>query len=83
MPFNEPVQLPQFHEFLMELTARLEKGRAAYGDATLNRPLPEIFQELREEFLDVVGWGYFGWRRLVLLEERLKRLEGEEREIMP
>ena len=78
MQTHEPVSLPHFDRFLAELTARLEEGRATYGDASFQRSLPEILQELREEFLDVVGWGYFGWRRLVLIEEKLKRLDTEK-----
>ena len=60
--------LPHFDTFLQELEVRLEKGRKEYGDATLDRPLAEIIDEMKQEFLDVVGWGYFGWLRLCELE---------------
>jgi hypothetical protein len=68
-------QLTTWPASAAEVRARLEQGRAAYGSATFERPLPEIADELGAELLDQAAYAFIGWVRLQRLRERLARLE--------
>jgi hypothetical protein len=56
--------------FMAELRARLEQGKATYGDRSFMRPPVELLGELEQEALDITGWGFVLWYRLRLLRQR-------------
>ena len=64
-------QHPMFADFAAAVTARLEKGREAYGDQSFSRPPGELVGEIKEELVDVCGWAFILWSRLHDLEQRL------------
>jgi hypothetical protein len=69
--------LVEFGVFAGDVLERLEKGRAAYGAATFERPLPEIADELGAELLDQAAYAFIAWVRLRKLRTRLAELEAE------
>lgn len=42
--------------FLDEVRQRLDKGRDEYGDSWEDRPIRELFREVREEAADIPAW---------------------------
>jgi hypothetical protein len=64
-------QHPMFADFAAAVTARLEKGREAYGDQSFSRPPGELVGEIKEELVDVCGSAFVLWCRLRDLEQRL------------
>lgn len=60
-------------EFIDGLRKRIWKGAEEYGDASVDRPADELFQELEEEALDISGWGFILWTKIHRL--RVKRRE--------
>lgn len=63
--------LASFDAFVAAVRARLEAGRAQYGDRSFERPPAELLGEIGQEALDLAGWGF-------VLFERLRRLEARE-----
>ncbi|MEI9940513.1 MAG: hypothetical protein WDO69_25135 [Pseudomonadota bacterium] len=61
--------LTRFDSFVGEVRARLEAGRAAYGDRSFTRPPAELLGELQQEALDLAGWGFVLWCRLESLRK--------------
>jgi hypothetical protein len=53
-----------------EVRARLEAGRATYGDRSFERSPSELLRELEQEALDLAGWGFVLWHRVRALRER-------------
>lgn len=58
--------------FLDQVAARLEVGRAEYGDRSFRRPPLETDGEILDEILDIAGWAFVKW---VQMSERLARVE--------
>ena len=56
---------PQFEEVMQE---RLQRGHEEYGDGSFNLSPIELMGEIREELLDIVGWGFLLWVRLTELQ---------------
>ena len=54
--------------FVADVRARLERGRATYGDRSFARDPAELLHEIDEELLDVCGWSF-------ILRERLRGIE--------
>lgn len=48
----------KFPEFIRQVEDRLRKGAAQYGDASFSRTPSELLCELRQECLDLAGWGF-------------------------
>ncbi len=53
--------LARFAEFARAVNARLEAGRASYGDASFSRHPAVLCGEVEQELLDVCGWAYVLW----------------------
>lgn len=53
-----------FGEIAAQSRARIEKGRAEYGDESFERAPRELEIEILEEAVDIVGWIYVLWRSL-------------------
>ncbi|MCC6994800.1 MAG: hypothetical protein IT370_09345 [Deltaproteobacteria bacterium] len=64
--------LHRFPEFARAVSARLEAGRASYGDKSFSRHPAVLCGEIEQELLDVMGWGYILWRRMRELREALE-----------
>jgi hypothetical protein len=58
--------------FVEAVRARLEAGRAEYGDESFERPPTELVSELEQEALDLAGWGFVLFVRLRKLQELAK-----------
>ena len=56
---------PQFEEVMKE---RLQRGHEEYGDNSFDLSPIELMGEIREELLDIVGWGFLLWVRLTELQ---------------
>src|SRR5689334_8529527 len=50
--------------FAQRVRARLEAGRAAYGDASFRAAPDTLLGELSQEALDLAGWGFVLWKRI-------------------
>lgn len=68
----------EWEAFAAALRARLEAGAVAYGDHSFARDPSSLLAELRQEALDLAGWGYVLFVRLSRLEA-LARGRGPDR----
>jgi hypothetical protein len=50
--------------FTAAVAARLEQGRAVYGDRSFAREPAALAGEIAEELLDVCAWSFILWTRL-------------------
>jgi hypothetical protein len=57
--------------FAEAVRARLEAGRAAYGDRSFSREPAELLGELEQEVLDLAGWGFVLFQRLEAMRAAL------------
>jgi len=60
-----------FADFIGEVRARLEKGRETYGDRSFSAEPSALLEELRQETLDLAGWGFILWTRLKAMADAL------------
>ena len=67
----EKDNLARFTEFARAVNARLEAGRASYGDASFSRHPAVLCGEVEQELLDVCGWAYVLWVRMRALRDAL------------
>ena len=64
--------LARFAEFARAVNARLEAGRASYGDVSFSRHPAVLCGEVEQELLDVCGWAYVLWVRMRALRDALE-----------
>jgi hypothetical protein len=64
-----PDPLAAFGDFAAAVRARLEQGRAAYGDRSFSADPDELLAELQQEALDLAGWGHVLYRRMEAMRE--------------
>jgi hypothetical protein len=57
--------------FVAAVRARLEVGAREYGDASLGLAPAELLGEIKQEVLDVMGWGFLLWLKLLSIERKL------------
>lgn len=57
--------------FAQAVRARLEAGRAAYGDRSFSADPAALLAELQQEALDLAGWGYVLFQRLEAMQAAL------------
>lgn len=69
--------LDDWPAFVAEVSARLETGRAAYGDRSFAADPSALVAELEQEALDLAGWGYVLWCRLRVMREVAVALDAE------
>ncbi len=55
--------------------AKLDKGAADYGDASLDADSGKLLDEIEAELLDVNGWSFLLWSRIQSLRVKLKAIE--------
>jgi len=72
-----PDPMDTFPAFMEQVRARMEKGAAAYGDASFSRPPEELSREIAEELLDVCGWSFILWTRIETLRHRTAAIEAD------
>lgn len=63
---EDPLEL--FDTFAARVKERLQKGREEYGDRSFSKEPSELFGEINEELLDVMGWTFVLWLRLARIE---------------
>lgn len=56
--------LSSWPSFMDGVSARLEAGRAAYGDRSFTLPPERLTVEVEEELLDVAAWSFILWTRV-------------------
>lgn len=61
--------------FLAMARERFDAGRQEYGDASFDRPIPELVREIQEECVDQAVWGFISFARLENIEEIVAELE--------
>lgn len=71
-PISDEAIARKFQSFTERIKARLEMGRATYGDASFELPPAALVEEIRQEVLDVAGWAFVMYCRLQALEDRVK-----------
>jgi hypothetical protein len=63
-----------FIPFVNRLDAKMKQGFKDYGDGSFKRPPVELIDEIEQEALDIVGWGYILWCRLEDLKKECEKL---------
>lgn len=58
--------------FFTQLLGRLSKGEHKHGDRSFERSPVEILGEMRDEALDLAGWGYILWKRIQFSIDQLR-----------
>jgi hypothetical protein len=71
--------LSTFSAFVEAVAERLAKGEQQYGNASFDRPIPELLDELQQEALDLAGWGFILWARLQTLQSKVSAPPDSER----
>jgi len=74
-PVSDTAIQTQWPVFAKTVRHRLEVGARAYGDASFRLPADRLAEEIDQELLDVMGWGFILWRRVQVLMEELRELE--------
>lgn len=69
------IALTHFEEFASRVRQRLESGKRVYGDASFEKPLVVLIEEIRQEVLDQAGWAFIAYERLTELEKKILMLE--------
>lgn len=57
--------------FLNLVMDRLEKGGAAYGEASFERPTQDLLGEIVEELADVAGWAFILCSKIFDLQRKI------------
>lgn len=60
-----------FQDFIDELERKLIRGHNEYGDASFDSAPQATLKELREEAIDLAGWGLILYAKLKDLEKKL------------
>lgn len=58
--------------------ARLDQGRAEYGNRSFCRPAVALIDEVQQELEDVQNWGAILWCRLEHIKETLREARTDE-----
>ena len=66
-----------FPKFIKELDEKLLNGYKEYGDGSFTLSPKRLTAELKEEALDICGWGFILWVRLDELEKNAKKIQEE------
>lgn len=72
--------LTPFSRFTRDLYSRLKKGQEEYGDESYGKHPLDLIREIKEEALDIAGWGYLLYQRLERLEHKVSAVHTEEYE---
>jgi len=64
----------KFVPFVNALNEKMKKGFEEYGDGSFKRPPIELLDEIEQEAMDIVGWGYILWCRLEELKKECEKL---------
>lgn len=70
-------ELTQLSRFQRDVATRMRKGQEEYGDRSFRSSPLALIEELKEEVLDIAGWGYVLWKRLDDFERRCAELDWE------
>ena len=57
---------------------RLIMGAKSYGDVSFRRGPIELIDEVDQEVLDIIGWGFILHHRLMRIKKATKRLTNDE-----
>jgi hypothetical protein len=74
-------KLNDFPEYASRVLLRLEEGARTYGDKSFEHSSSRLVNEIEQELLDVLGWGYVLWTRMRKLRGELVSLEEVRKEL--
>lgn len=66
----------RWSQFAANVVARLDAGKAVYGDRSFERRPEELSGEIEEELLDVCAWSFILWCRVLTLRQVLEARDG-------
>jgi hypothetical protein len=58
--------------YMAQVESRLRAGARRYGDTSFARESEDLLAEVRNELLDISGWGFILWCKLQRLEEAIR-----------
>lgn len=64
----------EFNEMVARVMERMEQAERHYGNRSLHSPTGDLLRELEEETLDIMGWGFYVWRRVKELQAKFERI---------
>jgi hypothetical protein len=73
-PDRKPAWGERWPEFVSHLEERLADGDRQYGGWSFGKPHTLLVADLTEELLDIVGWGYILYCRLMDLSKEVDDL---------
>jgi len=62
-----------YADFLRRLRIKLEHGARRYGEASFDRPVLELLDELEAEALDLAGWGFVLFVKIERLRAKVRK----------
>jgi len=71
-------KLNDFPEYASRVLLRLEEGSRTYGDKSFDHSSSRLIDEIEQELLDVLGWGYVLWTRMRKLRAALDMTESAD-----
>ncbi len=74
--------LASFPAFTDAVRARLEAGRAVYGDRSFTRDPDHLLEELAQEALDLAGWGFVLFERIRKQRDALQPAAAHRRALL-
>ena len=60
-------------EFINSVNARLQQGAKEYGDKSFLQSPEHLLKELEEETLDIAGWSFIMWCRLINMRAKVEK----------
>ena len=67
----DPMWRTYWPEFERIMKKRLDTGYREYGDGSFSKDPKELLEEVAQETLDIVGWGFILWTRLQVMKTAL------------
>jgi hypothetical protein len=63
-----------FTDMVARVMERIDHAEQEYGNKSLFSPTGDLLKELEEETLDIMGWGFYVWKRVRALREKFERV---------
>lgn len=73
----QPKYKTHWPEFADEMKTRLIEGHEEYGDKSFDLSPWELIENIKQETMDIVGWGFILWTRLQKLEEKVGKIKDD------
>lgn len=70
-PVEKSDEALSHRDFADEVRERMETGRRTYGDKSFQLAFSQLMAEAKQEAVDLAGWPYMAWRKLLDQRSRL------------